>query len=281
LTIGFAVTQVNPGQREQAAESDVMSLVEFEQTADVGHIILNRPEAGNSVNPALIDDLGKAVDAACAASVRAILIRARGANFSLGGDVRHLVAVGNGAAAELHQMATRFHIAQLRLCQLPVPILAAVRGNTIGGGFGLALSADFLICADTARFSTGYSRLGLSADAGVSYFLTRAVGARRAAALLIDAGFLSADEAVAIGIADRQVPDADLGDAAEQWAAELAAGPTSAFAAIKRLTDTARTNSLAQQLDRETEEITALAEREDVIAAIGAIAARTKPVFKG
>jgi 2-(1,2-epoxy-1,2-dihydrophenyl)acetyl-CoA isomerase len=258
-----------------------MSLVEFERTADVGHIILNRPEAGNSVNPALIDDLGKAVEAACVAPVRAILIRARGANFSLGGDVRHLSAVGDGIAAELHGMATHFHIAQLRLCRLPMPIAAAVRGNAIGGGFGLALSADFLICADTARFSTGYSRLGLSADAGVSYFLTRAVGARRAAALLIDARFVAADEAIAIGIADRQVPDADLDEAAESWAAELAAGPTSAFAAIKRLTDAARINSLEQQLDRETEEITALAGRKDVIAAISAIAARAKPVFEG
>lgn len=258
-----------------------MSLVEFQQTADVGRIILNRPEAGNSVNPALIDDLGNAVAAACAAAVRAILIEARGANFSLGGDVRHLAAVGDGVAAELHDMATRFHIAQLRLCQLPVPILSAVRGNAIGGGFGLALSADFLICSDDARFSTGYSRLGLSADAGVSYFLTRAVGARRAAALLIDARFVPADEAVAIGIADRQVPNADLDAAAERWAVELAAGPTSAIAAIKRLTDEARTNSLAHQLDRETAEITALAARKDVIAAVSAIAARAKPVFEG
>jgi len=258
-----------------------MSLVEFEQTADVGHIILNRPEAGNSVNPALIDDLGKAVDAACAAPVRSILIEARGANFSLGGDVRHLAVVGDGVAAELHDMATRFHVAQLRLCQLPVPIIAAVRGNVIGGGFGLALSTDFLICSDTARFATGYSRLGLSADAGVSYFLTRAVGARRATALLIDARFVPADEAIAIGIADRQVPDADLDEAAESWATELAAGPTSAFAAIKRLTGEARTSSLAPQLDRETTEITALAGRKDVIAAISAIAAREKPVFEG
>lgn len=258
-----------------------MSFVEFQQTADVGRIILNRPDAGNSINPALIDDLGKAVDAACTAPVRAILIQARGANFSLGGDVRHLLAAGGGAAAELHDMATRFHVAQLRLCHLPVPIVAAVRGNAIGGGFGLALSADFLICAATARFSTGYSRLGLSADAGVSYFLTRAVGARRAAALLIDARFMLADEAVATGIADRQVPDAELDEAAAHWAAELAAGPTSAFAAIKRLTDAALTNSLERQLSLETEEIVALAERKDVVAAIVAIATREKPVFEG
>ncbi len=258
-----------------------MSLVEYEKSGDVGRIILNRPEAGNAVDPALIADLDTAIVAACAKPVRALLILARGANFSLGGDVRHLAAVGDGVAEELRSMATRFHAAQLRLCQLPVPIVAAVRGNAIGGGLGLALSADFLICTDTARFSTGYSRLGLSADAGVSYFLTRALGARRAASLLIDARFLSSDEALALGIADRVVPDADLDEAAERWVAELAIGPTSAFATIKRLTDEAQTNSLEHHLDREAEEIVRLAKRKDVMTAIAAIAARAKPVFEG
>src|SRR3546814_17646696 len=84
-----------------------------------------------------------------------------------------------------------------------------------------------------------------------------------------------------IGIADRNVPEAELDEAAERWAAELAAGPTSAFAAIKRLTEQAPTNDLEHQLDRETEEIVALARRPDVAAAIAAIAARAKPVFEG
>src|SRR3546814_12551679 len=91
----------------------------------------------------------------CSSDLRALLIVARGANFSLGGDVRHLGAVGAGVAQELHDMATRFHVAQLRLCNLPVPIIAAARGNAIGGGPGLTLSADFLISTGTARCSTG------------------------------------------------------------------------------------------------------------------------------
>jgi 2-(1,2-epoxy-1,2-dihydrophenyl)acetyl-CoA isomerase len=256
-----------------------MSLVEYERTGDVGRLILNRPEAGNAVDPALIADFEAAIDDASAASIRALLILARGANFSLGGDVRHLAAVGDGLADELHRMATRFHRAQVRLCRLPIPIVAAVRGNAIGGGFGLAMSADFLFCADTARFSSGYSKLGLSADAGVSYFLTRAIGARRATALLIDSRFLSADDAVTLGIADRKVVDGELDETAETFAAELAAGPTTAFAAIKRLTDAARTNGLEEQIESETSEIVELAERSDVVAAISAIATRQTPVF--
>jgi 2-(1,2-epoxy-1,2-dihydrophenyl)acetyl-CoA isomerase len=256
-----------------------MALVEYARGGAVGRLTLNRPEAGNSVSPAFIADLATAIDAACADPVRAILIDARGANFSLGGDVRHLAESGSGVADALRDMAARFHEAQLKLCKLPVPIVSAVQGNAIGGGFGLALSADFILCADTARFSTGYSRLGLSADAGVSYFLTRALGARRATALLISSRFLSAEEARTMGIVDDVVPEADLQGKATSFADQLAAGPTAAYAAIKRLTHAARTSGLAEHLDREATEIVALAADEQVPRAIGAIVARDTPVF--
>ncbi|RSU61370.1 enoyl-CoA hydratase/isomerase family protein [Sphingobium yanoikuyae] len=257
-----------------------MALVEYAREGAVGRLTLNRPEAGNAVDPALIADLAKAIDAACADPGRAILIDARGANFSLGGDVRHLAAAGNGVADVLRDMAARFHEAQLKLCELPLPIVSAVQGNAIGGGFGLALSADFILCTDTARFSTGYSRLGLSADAGVSYFLTRALGARRATALLISSCFLSAEEARTLGIVDDIVSEADLQSKALAFADQLASGPTAAYAAIKRLTDAARTSGLADHLDREAAEIVALAAGDQVPRAIDAIATRQQPVFQ-
>lgn len=258
-----------------------MALVEYAREGAVGRLTLNRPEAGNAVSPELIADLAKAIDTARTDPGRAILIDARGANFSLGGDVRHLAASGNGVADVLRDMATRFHAAQLKLCELPVPIVSAVQGNAIGGGFGLALSADFILCADTARFSTGYSRLGLSADAGVSYFLTRALGARQATALLISSRFLSAEEAQMLGIVDDVVPEGDLQARAASFADQLASGPTAAYAAIKRLTDAARTSGLADHLDREAAEIVALAANDQVPRAIDAIATRKPPVFQG
>jgi 2-(1,2-epoxy-1,2-dihydrophenyl)acetyl-CoA isomerase len=158
-------------------------LVRFEHLGNIARIILARPDAGNAINATLIADLGAAVDAVRAVEPRSVLITAEGANFSLGGDLKHLHAAGSDVAAELGRMAHDFHAAQLRLIGIGVPIIAAARGHTIGGGFGLALSSDYLLCSENARFSTGYSRLGLSADAGVSYFLTRALGVRRARTL--------------------------------------------------------------------------------------------------
>lgn len=256
-----------------------MPLVGFEQLGNIARITLARPDAGNAINAALIADFSAAVDAARAVEPRSILVTAEGANFSLGGDLKHLLAAGNDVAAELGRMAHGFHAAQLRMIGIGVPIVIAARGNTIGGGFGFALSSDYLLCSENARFSTGYSRLGLSSDAGVSYFLTRALGVRRARTLLMDARFISADEAVVLGIADRMVPDDRLEAAAHDLAKELAEGPTAAYAAIRRLTDAAATSGLATQLDEETREIVALAGREDVRAALSAPLTRSKPVF--
>jgi 2-(1,2-epoxy-1,2-dihydrophenyl)acetyl-CoA isomerase len=256
-----------------------MPLVRFEHLDSIARIILTRPDAGNAINAALIADLGAAVDAVRAAEPRSVLITAEGSNFSMGGDLKHLLAARSDLAAELDRMAHAFHGAQLRLIGIGVPIVAAARGHVIGGGLGLALSSDYLLCSENARFSTGYSRLGLSTDAGVSYFLTRALGARRARTLLMDARFIPADEAVMLGIADRKVSDDRLDAAALDLARELAEGPTAAYAAIRRLTDAAATNVLATQLDDETREIVALADREDVRAALSAPLTRTKPVF--
>jgi 2-(1,2-epoxy-1,2-dihydrophenyl)acetyl-CoA isomerase len=256
-----------------------MPLVRFEHLRNIAQIFLTRPDDGNAINAALIADLGGAVDAVRAFEPRSVLITAEGANFSFGGDLKHLLAAGNDVAAELDRMAHGFHATQLRLIGIGVPIVAASRGNVIGGGFGLALSSDYLLCSENARFSTGYFRLGLSTDAGVSYFLTRALGARRARTLLMDARFVSADEAVVLGVADRKVSDDKLDAAALDLARELAEGPTAAYAAIRRLTDAAATNVLATHLDEEAREIVALAGREDVRAALSTPLTRTKPVF--
>ena len=256
-----------------------MALVRFEQDGTVGRVILARPEAGSAVTPALIVDLGAAVDAAEGSPSRAILVTAEGANFCLGADLKHLAAA-DSLATELDKMANAFHSALARLFALPLPIIAAVQGNAIGGGFGLALAADFLICAEDARFSTGYARLGLSADAGVSFFLTRTLGMRRARTFLIDPRFIPAEEALALGIAYRTAPASTLDRTALEFARQVADGPTSAFAAIKRLTEAAvAAEDLSVHLEHEAREIVTLAAHDGVRRAIRATLDRARPIF--
>ena len=235
-------------------------------------ITLDRPGAGNAVTPALIAGLTAGVAMAEQTETRAVLIEGNGANFCAGADLRHFADHLEHIDVELASMATGFHAMLDRLAALPVPVVVAVQGNAIGAGFGLALIADLIIATDTARFSTGYSRLGLSADAGVSFTLTRAVGARLARSLLITARFVGAPEALALGLIDRVVPVDVLRAEAEEAARALATGATSAYAAIKRLTAQAvAAPSLRSQLDREEAEITSLARDPRVAAAMTAM----------
>lgn len=255
------------------------SSVSFDIEAGVARLTLARPETGNAVSPDLVKDFSAAVQGISASKARAVLLRAEGSNFCVGGDLRYLGQAGRALPEKLREMAEGVHAALLLLYEMDAPIVCAAKGNIVGGGLGIALVSDFLLVAEDARFSTGYTRLGLSADAGTSYFLTRALGSRRARALLIDSRFFSAREAVDYGLADRVVKDDGLDGAAQDLAAQLAAGPTSAYGTIRRLTDAAITNDLKTQLAFETDQICALAERDEVANGIKAVLAKQKPTF--
>jgi 2-(1,2-epoxy-1,2-dihydrophenyl)acetyl-CoA isomerase len=253
----------------------------FSLDGNVGILSFNRPDAGNAISPQVVDDFVTAVDAAASSRARAILIRAEGANFSVGADLRHLSKVGDDLPAVLAGMADRTHSAQARLYDFGPPIVAAVKGATVGGGFGIALTADFLIAAASTKFATGYTRLGLTADAGVSYFLTRALGVRRARALLIRSPFLGALEALELGLVERVVPDDELEATSLSLARELADGPTSAYTAIRRQTEAALGNDFATHLDLEARTIVDMAGNAEVAANLTAVLNKQKPSFTG
>ncbi len=237
-------------------------------------IRLDRAASSNAVTPDLIADLARAVARAEENDVRAVLLTGAGANFCAGADLRHFAGKLDHVAHELQSMATSFHAMLERLYRLPIPVVAAVQGTAIGAGFGLALAADLVMASRTARFSTGYARLGLSADAGVSWFLTQALGPRQAGALLMTARFLDAAEAKSLGLVDELAEPDALGAAAETAARAFANGPGGAYAAIKALTRAARGNDLPTQLMLEEEHVVRLA-RDPAVA--DAMAALLKP----
>lgn len=180
----------------------------------VVRIVLARPEAGNAVTPALIAALADAVALAERPETGAVLIEGEGRNFCVGADLRHFQRSTEPLPRQLDAMAVDFHAMLLRLASLPVPVVAAVQGHAVGGGLGLLLAADVVVAGQSARFSTGYAKLGLSADAGVSYFLTRTLGPRRARSLLMTARTIDAAHAKRWGLVDTLVDDDALAGAA-------------------------------------------------------------------
>ncbi len=241
-----------------------MTHVTFDLNDEIATLRFQRAEAGNAVTPAVIGDLDRAIDAVASSDAKAMILAGAGPNFCVGADLKHFAGLDGDLSLELDRMATAFHASLARMTDLPLPVIASVQGAAVGAGFGLALASDHIVCADTARFSTGYARLGLSADAGVSYFLTRALGIRRARSLLMSARFLDAEEARTLGLVEDVCLPADLAARTQMVARVFADGPNDAYGAIKRLTDEAMQGpSLRSHLDREQVEIVTLARSSD------------------
>lgn len=218
----------------------------------VARLTLARPEAANTVSLELAQELEAAVDELSGADVGAVLLSGEGRMFCGGGDLKSFAAQPD-LPAHLEAVTRHLHAALLRMSELDAVVVAAVHGAAAGAGLGLVGAADLVIASHSATFVMAYTRLGLTPDGSSSWYLTRAVGLRRALELTLTNRVLTADEALAWGLVNRVVPDADLHEAALAWAAELAAGPTGALGRAKRLLLAAGENDLKTQLVLETQ----------------------------
>lgn len=248
----------------------------------VATITLNRPEVGNAFDVAMTDDLLEvATRLAHDPEVRCVLLRAKGA-FTMGGDMRVLGPQERAErAATLHRMIGDYHVALERLASLEAPLVAAVSGSAGGGGLGLVCAADVAIAADDAAFALGYAALGMTSDGANSWYLPRLIGLRRAQQMYLLNKRLSAAEALEWGLVTEVVPADEVEARAAAVAATLAAGPTRAFAAMRRLLRDSYDNSLRDQLAAELREVDEIARTEDLSTGMSAFAARRRPEFRG
>jgi 2-(1,2-epoxy-1,2-dihydrophenyl)acetyl-CoA isomerase len=160
-------------------------------------------------------------------------------------------------------------------------VIAAVQGAIAGGGLGLAWCSDVVLAAEGTRFATGFSNLGLSGDGGGPWWLLRLVGLRRAQQLLIGGRVLDAGEALDWGLVSEVVAPGELASRAEAIAAELAAGPTLAFAQMRRLLLGAGARTLEEHLAAEAEAMLACACTPDAVEGVMAFVERRRPNFRG
>jgi len=216
------------------------------------------------------------------ASVRSVLIAGSGGNFTVGGDL----GVFAGTAREqlpnrLRRMIDSYHLAIERLTSIDAPVVAAVRGGAGGGGLGLLYAADIVVAADDARFALGYGALGLTADGGNTWFLPRMVGMRQAQQLFLLNRRLTAQEALAYGLVSRLVASDAVEAEAAALAATLAAGPTRAYGAVRRMLRQSFETGLSDQLDAEKESIVVASRSDDAQEGIAAFVAKRRPQFRG
>jgi enoyl-CoA hydratase/carnithine racemase len=249
----------------------------------VAVVTLSRPEAKNALTLAMKQALAKLLPALAAdAGVGALLLTGAGGAFCAGGDTKRMAREGAPPAPEERKQQLRWeHGIPLALHRMPKPTLAALPGPAAGAGFSLALACDLRVMAESAFVTTAYVKLGLSGDYGASWFLTRLVGPARAREILFFGERLSAAECLALGLANRVLPDAELPAAALDWARRLASGPPMALAAMKDHLNRALGESLEALLDLEAERMVDGAGSEDYLEAVRAFEERRAPRFRG
>jgi len=169
--------------------------------------------------------------------VGAVLLAGEGPHFCTGADVGALAATGaaEDPRSAVLELAEELHELVRALVEVPVPVVAAVRGWAAGAGMSLVLAADIAVAGVSTRLRPAYPAIGLTPDGGLSWTLPRAVGAARARHILLTDRVLDADEALALGLVATVVPDDEVAAEADGLAQRLADGPTRALGRTKRL----------------------------------------------
>jgi 2-(1,2-epoxy-1,2-dihydrophenyl)acetyl-CoA isomerase len=251
----------------------------------VATLTLNRPERLNAMSGEMLDAMLEALPRlADDADVGVIVLTGAGRGFCAGGDVKAM-AEGRefgGTTLEEKAQALRSQMEVSRwLHELPKPTIAMVRGAAAGAGLSLALACDLRIAGDSARFATAFARVGYSGDFGGSWFLTQLVGTAKARELYYTADILDAQQALALNLVNRVVPDAQLEEQTQALAARLARGPRVALRYMKRNMNAAETASLKEMLDLEAWHHTRTGMTEDHREAARAFVDKREPHFKG
>lgn len=244
-----------------------------------GHVALveiRRPPH-NFFDLALIRDLADAYEALDAApECRALVLAAEGKAFCAGANFETGSLDDTVAAGSSHLYAEA-----VRLFACSKPVVAAVQGPAIGGGLGLAVSADFRIAAPEARFAANFVKLGIHPGFGLTLTLPQLVGQQKAALLFYTGRRINAEEALAWGLVDQVAPQDQLREAAFRLANEMAEGAPLALQSVRKTLRRGLAEAVKAQTDHEYAEQQRLARTEDHAEGIRAVAERRAGNFRG
>src|ERR1700677_4247218 len=225
-------------------------LVRLEVTDGIGTIRLARPPVN-----ALTDPLAAARQAESDEQVRAVILYGGEKVFAAGADIKELAHAGYVA---MSARAAALQAALNAVAAIGKPVVAAITGYALGGGLELALSADFRVAGQKVRLGQPEIQLGVIPGAGGTQRLPRLIGPSRAKDLVFTGRMVNADEALAIGLVNQVVPDADVYTAALDMVARYATGPALALRAAKQAIDHGLDVDLATGLEIERTHFAAL-----------------------
>jgi 2-(1,2-epoxy-1,2-dihydrophenyl)acetyl-CoA isomerase len=242
----------------------------------IAEILLDRPMARNALRGEDWLDLRDVALDVARSDARAVVIKGADHNFCAGFDVSEISPSKTDAFAVINGQVNP---ALRALRDVPVPVIAAVEGDCVGGGFGIVAACDIVLCAQTARLGSPYSAIGIMCDAGLHTFLRDTLGYQRAAHLIFTGKLLRADEALALGLCADVYPDDTFGASVQAFAQRLASGPTMALAMSKRILRHAGNDMVGMEMEAIGQ--ARVFASEDAEAGISAFLSKLRPSFKG
>lgn len=257
--------------------------VSYDLREGVGTVTLNRPESMNALDTeikvALRDTLRAAADDP---GVRAVVLTGTGRAFCVGQDLaEHASNLSENPDAVWATVPEHYTPIASLLATMPKPVVAAVNGVAAGAGAAFAFVCDLRVVSETAKFTMAFASIGLAADSGSSWSLQRLVGLAKAKELLLLPSTISAEQALALGLATEVVAAEEVADRARAIAVRLAAGPTVAYGAIRRSLAFSAGHGLEESLDFEQRMMELTGGTDDHRGAVKSFLAKERPTFEG
>lgn len=251
-----------------------------EKIDGVGVITLNRPDKMNTMTPKFVEEYDQVVDEMAAdKEVRAVVLKANGKAFSAGGDFELLKELDT--APKARDTVRSIGATMIKISEMGKPWIAAVDGAAAGGGANLALSCDFVIASDNAKFGQAFINIGLVPDTGGMWSLAKHVGITRAKELAMTGRLVDANEALGYGMVLKVVPSDRLYDETMAFAKELAGKAPLAIGYIKHVSHRLSEISMATYSDLEANLLGITLQTADHKEGLKAFIEKRKPVFKG
>jgi 2-(1,2-epoxy-1,2-dihydrophenyl)acetyl-CoA isomerase len=204
----------------------------LERKDDIATITLAQPERMNALSIEMLDALVEALDAVGRSDDRVLVLAAEGRAFCAGADRAEMV---ERKPAEWEPIVDHYLDPVRRIADLDIPVIARLQGDTVGGGFGLAIACDFRIAVEGIRLGAPFVRIGLAGcDMSAGYYLPRLIPLGAATEMMMTGRLVRSDEAQALGLVHRVVAAESLDDEVDKLAGRLRSGPPIALAFTKR-----------------------------------------------